>query len=317
VPSIVNGQLVQGDGTAAEQIPDFWRVGTGATGALPDGTTDVTDVIAHQSDIFVGLDALMRVGHGAGNVDTNTAVGNLALQNNINGARNTAIGFGSLSKNTSGNNNVAIGRDALFSNTSGTGNIANGLQSLFSNTIGNNNVANGSNALYYNTQNNENTALGCESFNAFSVLATGVIITASSSTQVTLSVSLVGGWAVGDDIYVTIEAPFFSSISGFYQGIYKIINATTLEVSKPNTVLGTSGTVNSVQIRQGLKINNATAAGFKAEPTASNQVKLGDTRVTEINLGNNLIIDVAAILGAADGTQLVKRIVGGIHKITI
>jgi hypothetical protein len=46
-------------------------------------------------------------------------------------------------------------------------------------------------------------------------------------------------------------------------------------------------------------------------------VKLGDTRVTEINLGNNLIIDVAAILGAATGTPIVKRLVGGIHKITI
>jgi hypothetical protein len=163
VPSIVNGQLVQGDGTAAEQIPDFWRVGTGATGALPDGTTDVTDVIAHQSDIFVGLDALMRVGHGAGNLPSNTAVGNSTLNANTTGGSNVAIGFDTLRSNTTGGNNVGIGRDSLYSNTTGGNNIAIGRDSLFANTTGSSNTANGYGTLAANTTGGFNVAIGRDS----------------------------------------------------------------------------------------------------------------------------------------------------------
>jgi hypothetical protein len=163
VPSIVNGQLVQGDGTPAEQIPDFWRVGLGATGALPDGTTDVTDVIAHQSDIFVGLDALMRVGHGAGNLPSNTAVGNSTLNANTTGGSNVAIGFDTLRSNTTGGNNVGIGRDSLYSNTTGGNNIAIGRDSLFANTTGSSNTANGYGALAANTTGGFNVAIGRDS----------------------------------------------------------------------------------------------------------------------------------------------------------
>jgi hypothetical protein len=160
VPSIVNGQLVQGDGTAAEQIPDFWRVGTGATGALPDGTTDVTDVIAHQSDIFVGLDALMRVGHGAANIATNTAVGNLSLNSNTTGGSNTAIGISSLNANTTGSFNTAVGRLSLGLNLSGSSNTAIGQSSLGLNTTGTSNTAVGTNALRSNTIGGSNTSIG-------------------------------------------------------------------------------------------------------------------------------------------------------------
>jgi hypothetical protein len=437
VPSIVNGQLVQGDGTVAEQIPDFWRVGTGATGALPDGTTDVTDVIAHQSDIFVGADALMRVGHGGGNLARNTAVGNASLNANTTGLYNTAVGNASLNANTTGSSNTANGESALRSNTTGSSNTANGDSALYSNTTGIYNTASGVNALYSNTtgtantasgqnalrsnttggsntasgvnalysnttagsntasgvnalysnttgtantasgvsalysnttgdantasgltalysnttgdantasgqgallsnttgtantasgqsalyynQESQNTAIGNKSFDSFNLLLVSATMTASSATQVTLSAPMIPSPSVGSFITVSNIAGYSNSISEFIAPkSYKVINDTTLEVTDAaSQVLGTTGTVTNFEIRQSLGYTNSTAAGFDAEPTASNQVKLGNTAVTEINLGNNLIIDVAAILGAATGTPIVKRLVGGIHKITI
>jgi hypothetical protein len=123
---------------------------------------------------------------------------------------------------------------------------------------------------------------------------------------------------IGSFIMIDNISGYSNSISGLVaKKSYKVVNDTTLEVTDPSQILGTTGTATNFEIRQSKGYTNSTAAGFDAEPTASNQVKLGNTVVTEINLGNNLIIDVAAILGAADGTQLVKRIVGGIHKITI
>jgi hypothetical protein len=144
-------------------------------------------------------------------------------------------------------------------------------------------------------------------------------MTASSATQVTLSAPMTPSPAVGSFITIINMTGYANTISGLVAPkSYKVINDTTLEVTDaPSQILGTTGTATNFQIRQSKGYTNSSAVGFDAEPTASNQVKLGDTRVTEINLGNNLIIDVAAILGAATGTPIVKRLVGGIHKITI
>jgi hypothetical protein len=143
VPSIIAGQLSQGDASANEQIPDFWQQGAGGTGAFPDGTTDITDVIGHQSDIYVGLDALVRVGHGAANLPSNTALGTGSLNANTTGTSNSATGFQSLYSNTTGGNNAANGFQSLYSNLTGNFNSATGAESLYSNTTGVNNSANG------------------------------------------------------------------------------------------------------------------------------------------------------------------------------
>jgi hypothetical protein len=473
VPAILNGQLVQGDGTAAEQIPDFWRVGLGATGALPDGTTDVTDVIAHQSDIFVGLDALMRVGHGAGNIASNTAVGNSTLNANTTGAINVAVGFGSmatnttgyqntgvgyfaLNKNTTGYNNVAtgagsigsnttghsnsafgnssltsnisgnlnasfgisslrnnttgsfnvaIGANSLFSNTTGIGNsaigyqtlnsntiglhnLANGYQSMYSNTTGSHNIANGYFSLYNNTtgdnnissaiessfrnisgddnislgvqslfsntigsgnisigrqtsfsanntdnnvaighlssysnvesvnnaaygfsslyysQEEENTAIGSQSFDSFNSLGSAITITPLSSTRVSLSLAMSPSPAVGSYIKIHTPPSYTNSISGFQVKSYRVVNDTTLEVIDTTQVLGLTGSATNAEIRQSKGYTNSTAAGFNAEPYVSNQVALGDNRVTTTVFGDKIAFDLVAINAAPIGTTL-------------
>lgn len=393
VPSIINGQLVQGDGTTPEQIPDNWRVGRGATGALPDGSNDVTEKIGHQSDIYVGADALVTVGHGGGNIASNTAVGNFALESNTTGANNTSVGDYSLYKNISGNNNVAIGafslynnilgsynvgigEGSLFSNTNGientgngngslrnnttgsfnvaiglnslyhnntgsyntsigvnslhnnkgSNNTANGNLSLFSNTngnfntalghaslnsntIGNENVGIGVNSLFFN-QESQNTSIGYDSFTGNNVLVSGATITASSATRITLSTAMTPSPSVGTFITIVPVAGFFSSISGFtIPKSFKVINATTLEVTDPSQVLGLTGTVTGFEIRQSKGYTNSSALGYNAEPTASNQVMLGDVNVTQV-------VSTGTFFGAGFTVASDKRIKSEIKDLT-
>jgi len=118
----------------------------------------------------------VRVGKGANNIGSNTAVGNNALTANTSGLNNTAVGVSALAANTDGGYNTAVGLYALTANTSGIANTAIGngssiaiqggssntslgSDSLFTNISGNNNTAIGKGALQLSTSNN-NTAIG-------------------------------------------------------------------------------------------------------------------------------------------------------------
>lgn len=90
----------------------------------------------------------------------NTSVGHQSMHDNVIGNNNTAMGINTLFANTSGNDNSAIGFSALGSNTSGGWNVANGTYALSANTIGAGNVAMGGNSLQQNTTGNNNAALG-------------------------------------------------------------------------------------------------------------------------------------------------------------
>src|SRR5205807_1941856 len=90
----------------------------------------------------------------------NTASGQAALSNNLDGSANTANGVEALFSNTSGDENTANGFQALHENTTGNDNAANGLSALLSNTTGCDNTANGAYALRNNTTGSYNIAIG-------------------------------------------------------------------------------------------------------------------------------------------------------------
>lgn len=123
---------------------------TGATAAVNLGAYDLT---------VNGL----TIGRGGGNVDGNTANGNMSLYSNSSGNSNTAYGYASLYSNTSGSSNIANGNQSLYFNTTGSNNTAIGNASLNKNTEGGDNTANGFGALYRNITGNNNTANGFRS----------------------------------------------------------------------------------------------------------------------------------------------------------
>ncbi len=124
-------------------------------------TTPLFKLSVSEDSEFNGI----RVGKGAGNIITNTAVGNGALSSITTGSLNTALGNLALNLNSTGNGNTAIGVESLRNNT-GSNNTAIGLQSAQSNTTGFNNIAVGSGSLQSNTTGTENVAIGVLALNA-------------------------------------------------------------------------------------------------------------------------------------------------------
>ncbi|MDI3320113.1 beta strand repeat-containing protein [Pinibacter soli] len=146
------GNIIYGTGTNA-------AVGAGNIGI---GTTNP------QAKLDVSADALVNgvtVGHGGGNVSTNTAFGGNALDAVATGTWNTAVGAVALSANTSGYLNTAVGADALLTNTTGYYNTALGVNTLMKNVSGSNNTAIGTNALQ-NSTGDHNIAVGVQALNA-------------------------------------------------------------------------------------------------------------------------------------------------------
>jgi len=91
--------------------------------------------------------------------DTNTEVGEDALENNTTGIENTAIGFEALTSNTTGRQNTAVGFEALRLNNANS-NTAVGFEALESNITGGQNTALGRRAMRLNTTGRMNTAVG-------------------------------------------------------------------------------------------------------------------------------------------------------------
>ena len=116
--------------------------------------------ISTNNNIAIGVQSLYN-----NTGDSNTAIGNFALQSNTTGSHNVAIGYGTISSinnnnvNT-GSKNVAIGYDTLLKNSSGEKNVAIGETAQKENTTGSDNVAIGYQALQSNKIGSGNTAIG-------------------------------------------------------------------------------------------------------------------------------------------------------------
>jgi hypothetical protein len=130
---------------------------TASSGVPYTGATRAVDLGSYDLKVYD-----LTIGRGGGNVDGNTANGNMSLYSNSSGNSNTAYGYASLYSNTSGSSNIANGNQSLYFNTTGSNNTAIGNASLNSNIEGVDNTANGFAALYKNT-GGYNTANGSRS----------------------------------------------------------------------------------------------------------------------------------------------------------
>ena len=101
----------------------------------------------------------VKVGKGAGNIGSNTAVGGATLPANTSGVYNSAFGLGSMLNNQGGSTNTAMGGDSLFYNISGNNNTAIGNGALQNSTLNNNTAIGNVAGLGITTQSNS-TCLG-------------------------------------------------------------------------------------------------------------------------------------------------------------
>jgi hypothetical protein len=132
-------------------------------------------ILSLQPDGGTLLASGLTVGRGAGFINGNTVLGNLALAGSNVGVGLTAVGYTALATNTGGTYNSAFGFQALVGNLTGANNTALGTDTLVSNQGGNNNTAVGYQAGYTNVSGSNNFYGGFQ---------TGYHQTASSNTAI-------------------------------------------------------------------------------------------------------------------------------------
>jgi hypothetical protein len=173
-------------------------------------------------------------------------------------------------------NNYFFGGAGNLTMTGGY-NAANGTYSLYANTTGYGNVATGFNSLRYNTTGSSNVANGYQALLANT--------TGSSNT------------ANGLDVLLSNTTGSNNLAEGFQAGYNSV---TPLQTMSNSTFLG-YGANSSVD-----GVTNSTAIGNGAQVTASNQMVLGNTSVTQTLLngtisGTSLLFTASSTIG--NGTQ--------------
>lgn len=181
--------------TQLNSVPYALHAGNANSGNFVDLTTNqtVAESKTFSSDLNVNG---ITVGRGAGNISSNTANGQNALQNSTYGSENTANGQNALQYNVYGWDNTATRVNALqYNNSGGNYNTANGAYALNANTFGYQNTATGAFAMNDNTTGYGNTAMGK---NALTNNTTGNYNTAIGWGALTQVTTGFGNTACGD-----------------------------------------------------------------------------------------------------------------------
>lgn len=240
------------------------RVGAGLNTNLAVGDSALLNIITGYDNIAIGKNALYTTEGGYYNV----GIGNNALANNDNGGYNTGVGTFSLQNNTGGIYNTALGAESLQSNTVGYYNTALGTNSMNFNTTGYSNTATGSLALYENQGGHSNTASG--------YLALKNNVDGDSNTGIGKD-ALYSATSGNSNTGVGSKAGFDITTGSF--------NTSVGQSSLKNLLTGSNNTAlgyNTSVATGGSAFSNTTALGYSAVVASSNQIRLGNTVISEI-----------------------------------
>ena len=192
-------------------------------------------VVSQTNNTAVGDGALTNVMNGNGN----TAVGSLALFSNTDGSSNTALGHNSLTSNTTGFGNNATGQDSLVFNTTGAENSAYGRAALNKNTTGGSNSAFGNFCLFWNSTGFENSAFG---FGSSYKNTTGRLNATFGAYSGFSNVAGIGNTAIGHQALIDKKAGNYNVALGYNSGSllsngnYNLYIANTGSLSESNTI---------------------------------------------------------------------------------
>lgn len=253
----------------------------------------------------------------------NTAVGVYTLRNNT-GGFSDAFGYNALVNATTSTNNTALGYRSMQENTTGSSNFAAGQHTLRFNTSGSNNTAVGPQALRFGTAISQNTAVG--HWAGFNTQTDGnVYVGYYAGRDVTTGARWIAiGHSAGsngsfgavtgaDNIYIGYQSAFTGSpptssrmVALGNHTLTAITSATDIVALGYGAGAGnTSGSFNtyvgSLADATSGALQNATAIGYAAQVTASNQVVLGNSSVVEtvlrgfVNYGTQSVAASATI----------------------
>jgi len=282
-------------------------LGDSALDSLTSGTDNValgdnagTAVTTGSDNVFLGQNAGMAHVDG----DSNVAVGKDVFKTNTTGQMNVAIGEGAMGLSTgSPLQNVAVGTGSLGV-CSGTGasteafsNTAVGHSTGGALTTGKMNTFLGALAGKLLTTNSSyNVAVGDLALGASAAAVDGVVAVGQSAlTKNTADLNTGVGYNAGqattsgdDNTYVGSQAGY-TNITGA-DNVYCGDNAGYHLLGSNNTALGSQAMSSGGEAAY----QNTTAVGYGVVTTASNQVMLGNTSVTDLRCEDTSISTVSS-----------------------
>jgi hypothetical protein len=267
-----------------------------------NGTARVQGVLTTTADAVVNG---VSVGRGAGNIVTNTRVGESALNANTTGSENTAIGRITMFSNTTGTQNTAVGVRSLQDNTTGSLNTSVGYQSgrflpdgITAVTIANNSVFIGA----------QSRAAADNQTNQIVIGQTAIGL-GSNTTVIGNSSTTFGRWYGNLLIGTSTNSTFALDVVGTAR--------TTLDITVNGVSVGLGGGAITTNTRVGSNalINNTTgssnvAVGFSsliANTTGINNTSIGrNSMVANISgTGNTVVGNQALANNTTGGSNIV------------
>lgn len=244
--TVTNGDGVSGNPTIT--IPEPVKLMLRVDPATADG------------DNYFGGDnvgnATLSPGGGAATLASgNIGVGKDVLYSLTIGYGNIGIGQSNMGAATTAALNVAVGNNALGSLTTGPGNVAYGQSAAYKTTTGQHNTAIGLQAFHENTTGSHNTYAGRDAgfSNTTGSWNTGFGVDANPGNT-----TGTGNTAVGGEAGYT-QTPANQNVTG-------INNVWVGYQSGPSSTS---------------QYNNTICIGYRAQSSASNQIVLGDSNITE------------------------------------
>ncbi|WP_336513925.1 T9SS type A sorting domain-containing protein [Pollutibacter soli] len=258
-----------------------------------------------QYNTGTGYQTLMRNTTGSFNV----AAGYMSLSNNLTGNSNSALGFHSLYSNKVGSNNIAvgyrtlyylgitapaspglpqgknntaIGSQAMYSNRGGYNNTVIGTMALYLGVSAVNNTAAGFQAMYSNSTGIENTAIGFKALYSQTTVINNVAVGDSAlyANRTGANNTAIGSGALAGGTQQANTAIGYNALKNQTTGVSNVsigqLSGTGYTTGSSNTFIGTESGASVSTIFE------TTAIGYKTLATASNQVRIGNSDITDI-----------------------------------
>ena len=210
----------------------------------------------------------------------NTAVGESALQSCQNATRNVAIGLNALRDIKSGNRNVGVGTFALAYLKTGERNIAMGSDSLWQATNASDCVAIGKGSMSQGSDISRNIAIGSGAMGSNGASAKDCIAIGYTANN----------YAQGQNVCIGHRSSYYTRGTGIVSIGYNAYGQLYVGGNNNTFVGNQTGSTEGTSPSDLVEVENSTAIGNGAKVTASNQVVLGNTSVSELIFGNKKII---------------------------
>ena len=279
--SVPNGSIT----TSADSTFNTVKVGLGggnvsSNTAIGNGAINAT--ATGTNNVAIGQNTLRNVTSGTRNVGLGSAV----LQTLTTTSQNTAIGNTALANNT-GNYNSALGDSALIANTSGSFNTSVGRFSSYYNVTGSNNTALGESALTNNTTSGNLTAIGAQALlnNTTNVATLGSITGGSGYTNgtyagVVMTLSSGSTATTYPTATIVVSGNAVTSVTLTSNGVG--FKDTTTVLTAPAASIGGTGSGFSVPVATLQSGSANVAVGYQA--LTANTVGIGNTGIGYVSL---------------------------------